>query len=518
MTRALGGLGRRACHALLTAFLLAPRALPAQAPPSDAAVARELDRFIRDGMRAWEVPGLSIAVVHDTSVVLLQGYGVQRLGGDQPVDEHTLFGMMSTTKAVTALALALLVDEGKLAWADPVSRWVPEFEMPDPYATRDLRVLDLLTHNAGLGNADLLWARGDLEAAEIFRRVRLVPSAYPLRGGFVYQNIMYGLAGEIVSRASGMRYGEFLRRRIFNPLGMTESYASHAAMLASGTSNVSAPHFRIRDTVRTIEDETVDVLPAAGAIWSSAADMATWLRFLLDTGGVARRRIVSDSSFGMLFTPHAIIGPDEFYPTARLTRPHWMTYGLGWFQQDYRGHFVAFHTGSLDGRTAIAGLMPDLKVGVYVFGNLDHAELRHAVMLKTFDLFLGGTGREWSAELLQLYRELRADGAAARLALSAGRAPDTRPTLALERYTGTYVHPLWGDIAIDLTGDTLRMRMGVSPELRGPLEHWNFDTFQALLGDGRSSPTLVQFVVDPAGAVSELRVPDFDGASFHRVP
>lgn len=516
MTRALFRLGRRASHALLAVFLLASRALPAQTPLTDAAAARELDRFIRDGIRAWEVPGLSVAVVHDTGVVLLRGYGVQRLGGDRPVDEHTLFGMMSTTKAVTALALALLVDEGKLGWADPVRRWVPEFEMPDPYATRDLRVLDLLTHNAGLGNADLLWARGDLEAAEIFRRVRLVPSAYPLRGGFVYQNIMYGLAGEIVARASGMSYGEFLRRRIFNPLGMSESYASHAAMAASGSSNVSAPHFRIRDTVRTIEDETVDVLPAAGAIWSSATDMATWLRFLLDSGSVAGRRIVSDSSFGMLFAPHAIIGPDEFYPTARLTRPHWMTYGLGWFEQDYRGHFVAFHTGSLDGRTAIIGLIPDLKVGVYVFGNLDHAEFRHAVMLKTFDLFLGGTDRDWSTDLLGLYRDLRAGGAAARMAAEAGRLPESRPTLPLERYTGSYVHPLWGDIAIELTGDTLRFRMGVSPELRGPLAHWSYDTFQGMLGDGRSTPTLVQFMVDPSGEVAELRVPDFDGAVFHR--
>lgn len=484
--------------------------------PAPASLEPELDQFIRRGMKDWEVPGLSVAVVQGDSVVFLRGYGVRRLGDSALVDGQTRFGIMSTTKAMTALAIALLVDDGKLSWTDPVSRWVPEFEMPDPYASRDLRVVDLLTHNAGLGNADLLWVRADLDAQEIFRRVRLLTPAYPLRSDFIYQNVMYGLAGEVVARASGMSYGEFLRRRVFNPLGMTESYPSHGAMVSAGSDNVSAPHFRIRDTVRVIDETVVDMIPAAGAVWSSASDMATWLRFLNGGGVLAGRRILSDSSFRMLFAPHALIGADEFYPTAELTQPHWRSYGLGWFQQDYRGHFVAFHTGSLDGRNAIVGLLPDLKVGVYVFGNLDHAELRHAVMLKVFDLFIGGSPRDWSGDLLKLYGDIRARGKAAQLAAEQARVPNTRPTLPLASYAGSYSHPVWGDLVIEAAGDSLVMHMGTTSELRGPLRHWNYDTFRAELGDGRSTPTLVQFLVDPAGRVSELRVPDFDAASFHR--
>jgi CubicO group peptidase (beta-lactamase class C family) len=496
--------------------LVGPRAVHAQARPLDAAVARDLDLFITRGMRAWDIPGLSIAVVHADSIVLVRGYGVRRLGAPAEVDTQTLFGLMSTTKAFTALAIALLVDDGRLRWSDPVTRWVPEFQMPAPFVTHDLKVLDLLTHNTGLGNADLLWVRGDYDAAEIFRRVRFLRPEYPLRGGFVYQNVMYGLAGEVVARASGMPYGEFLRRRIFNPLGMNRTLSSLAAVRASGDANISAAHFRIRDTIRVIPEESVDPIPSAGALWSDAADMALWLRFLLDSGVVAGRRLVSDSGFRMLFAPHAIIGADEFYPTAELTRPHWTTYGLGWFQQDYRGHFIAFHTGSLDGRTAIVGLLPDLQVGVYLFGNLDHAEFRHAVMLKTLDLYLGGPPRDWSADLLDLYgrRRGRAEGSPA----EGETAPAPGPTLPLARYAGTYVHPIWGDLVVELSGDSLLCHLGISAELRGSLRPWRYDTFRAMLGDGRSPPQQVRFSLDADGQATELRLPGLDEIPFRRAP
>ena len=122
------------------------------------------------------------------------------------------------------MALAMLVDEHKVAWNDPVSKWLPQLEFPDVLANRELTVKDLLTHNTGLGNADLLWTRGDLSRDEILRRVRFLTPAYSIRDGFVYQNVMYAAAGEVVARASGMSWEDFIRTRIFQPLGMTRSY------------------------------------------------------------------------------------------------------------------------------------------------------------------------------------------------------------------------------------------------------------------------------------------------------
>lgn len=511
-------LRRRLRRALMAALLLAGMAVPVLAQrSSDAVIARELDAYIRKGMKDWEIPGLSVAVVRRDSVILVKGYGVLQRGMSTPVDQNTLFGMMSTTKAMTAMSLAMLVDDGRLSWDDPVTKWIPEFAMPDAFTTRDLRVIDLLTHNSGLGNADLLWSRHDLSAEEVFRRVRYLTPAYPLRGGFVYQNIMYGLAGEIIARASGMTYGDFLRRRLFAPLGMTRTFPSYAAVTESGDPNLSRPHYRIRDTVRVIEDEAVDVIPAAGAIWSTASDMASWLEFLLDSSEVAGRRLVSDSNYRKIFAPHSVVSADEFYPSARLTRPHWTTYGLGWFEQDYRGNFVAFHTGSLDGRTAIVGLLPDQQAGVYVFGNLDHAEFRHALMLKAFDLFIGGPPRDWSAELLRLYGGIRARGDSVRAAALRARIRGTQPSHALGDFAGNYVHPIWSSVVIQQSGDGLNLSIGANPILKGPLRHWHYDTFRAELGDGRDSPIMVQFELGSDGQVAGVRLEGVEG-EFLREP
>lgn len=500
-------------RALMAGLLAISPITPAAAQrATDGAIARELDAYIRKGMKEWEIPGLSVAVVRKDSVLLVRGYGVLQRGATTAVDRNTLFGMMSTTKAMTVMALAMLVDDGKLSWDDPVTKWVPEFAMPDPFVTRDLRVQDLLTHNSGLGNADLLWSRHDLSAEEIFRRVRYLTPEYPLRGGFVYQNLMYGLAGEVIARVSGVSYGDFLRRRLFAPLGLTRTFPSYSAMAETNDPNVSRPHYRIRDTVRVIEDETVDVLPAAGAVWSTASDMASWLTFLLDSTGVAGRRLVSDSNYRRIFAPQSMVSADEFYPTARLTKPHWMTYGLGWFEQDYRGHFLAFHTGSLDGRTAIVGLLPDEQAGIYVFGNLDHAEFRHALMLKTFDLFLGGQPRDWSTELQRLYAGIRAKGDSARAAALKTRIQGTRPSREIAEYAGNYVHPIWGSIVVQQAGDGLVMSIGTNPVLHGALKHWHYDYFRAELGDGRDSPTMVQFELGRDGQVAGLRLEGIEGA------
>ncbi len=505
-----GGPLRRALVFLLVLLGLSRNARAQRVP--DAAIARELDGYIRKGMKDWEIPGLSVAVVRRDSVILLKGYGVLQRGQTAPVDQHTLFGIMSTTKAMTAMAVAMLVDDGRLSWDDPVSRWVPEFAMPDPWVTANLRVIDLLTHNTGLGNADLLWSRHDLSADEILRRIRLLRPAYPHRGGFVYQNIMYGLAGVVVARASGVSYGEFLRRRLFGPLGMTRTFPTYGAMNASGDPNRSRPHYRIRDTLRVIDDEQIDELPAAGAVWSTAADMGTWLRFLLDSARVGGQRLVSDSNYRRLFAPQVMIGPDEFYSTAGLTQPRWTTYGLGWFQQDYRGHYVAFHTGSLDGRTAIVGLVPEELAGIYVFGNLDHAEFRHALMLRAFDLFLGAPPRDWNAELLRLYAGIRARADSSRAAEGRQRVIGTRPSHPLADYAGRYVHPIWGEAVVELTADRLAFHMGTNPMLRGTLRHWHYDVFRAELGDGREAPPLVEFGLSLDGRVAEVRVGDIEGA------
>jgi CubicO group peptidase (beta-lactamase class C family) len=330
---------------------------------------------------------------------------------------------------------------------------------------------------------------------------------------------MYSAAGEVVARASGMSWEDFVKTRIFQPLGMSRSYTTLGNMRASKEANVSSPHFKIRDTIRVITDEPADPIEAAGAIWSTASDMAKWMRFLLDSGRVNGTRLVSERNFHELFRPHVVAPPGGFYPTSKLVQPHFETYGYGFFEEDFRGRFVAYHTGSLAGRTAIIGLMPDEHVGVYVLGNLDHAEFRHALMYKAFDLFAGTNGqpaRDWSAEFLTLYGDADKKEKAASAAQDAKRVMGTHPSLALERYAGTYSHPAWGDLVLSMENGALRVTIGAGPDNTGMLEHWNYDTFRALLGDGRGGHTALTFELDPAGNPSAVMLDGSDQFLFKR--
>ena len=504
----------------LVSLAILASAAPAQGPATSAAI-RDFDAYTAKAARDWGVPGLAIAIVRNDSVLLARGYGVRALGQPGSVDAHTLFGIMSTTKAMTAAALAMLVDDGKVSWNDPVAKWLPEVQFPDPFLARELTVRDLLTHNTGLGNADLLWTRGDMELPEILGRIRYLRPSYSLRAGFVYHNVMYGAAGEVIARASGMSWEEFVRTRIFVPLGMTRTYPTYRAAAAARDPNISRAHYRIGDSVRVIDEDLVDAVPAAGSVWSTASDMARWARFLLDSARVDGKRLISARNFAELFRPHVVVPPGGFYPTAQVTRPRWTTYGLGWYQQDYNGRYLAFHTGSLDGRTAIIGLVPDARMAVIVFGNLDHAEVRHALMLRAADVFAGTNGaplRDWSTELAALYGGQRRRADSLRTVNESRRIAGTRPTLPLSAYAGTYTSPAWGSLVVTERAGKLHLQAGVGSQNAGPLEHWHYDTFRVTYGDGRGGPSLVQFVLGTDGSVARLLVGGSEDYSFTKAP
>src|SRR5712664_398803 len=365
-----------------------------------------LDAYVAKAVSDWRVPGLAIAIVKDDSVVFIKGYGVRELGKPDPVTVHTRFGNMSTTKAFTAMLVAMLADSGRVSFDDPVTKYEPGVQFADPYVTREITVRDLLTHRVGFGDPDYLWGTSGLDFATISRRLRLVPATTSFRSRFQYNNVTYALAGDIAARAAGTTWQALLRSRILGPLGMSETFADATELRAAGVTDVSSPHGIVRDTVRVLPVPlgTIDNVAPAGSAFSTATDMAKWLRFLLDSGRVAGRRLVSAQNLAQLFRPQQIIAR-PFYPTATLTHPHFQAYGLGWILQDYRGEFIAIHTGSIEGRTAIVGLIPDRRLGLAIFTNLDHSELRHALLYTVFDRYLGASSpaHDWSAEMRVMY-------------------------------------------------------------------------------------------------------------------
>jgi hypothetical protein len=207
-----------------------------------------------------------------------------------------------------------------------------------------------------------------------------------------------------------------------------------------------------------------------------------------------------------------MVTPAEFYPTARLTKPHWTTYAFGWFQEDYSGRMVDFHTGSIDGMVAIIGLIPEERLGVYVLANLDHAEVRHALMYRVFDAYLGNPPRDWSADLLKLYGGIRAAADSADRRAEDRRIPNTHPSLSLDQYAGTYADSLVGDVIVTLENGKLRLR--ASSTHAGTLDHWEYDTFRLRWDNVWEGTEYATFTIGRDGSPSRL---DFGGALLRRV-
>ncbi|AUD07498.1 serine hydrolase [Spirosoma pollinicola] len=466
---------------------------------------QEFDAYVEAARKQWAVPGLSIAVVKDNKVIFEKGYGVRELTVDkfERVDTQTLFACASTTKAMTVALVGMLVDEGKLAWNDPVSKYLPELQLYDPYVTRELKIRDLLIHDTGVGSTDFMTGAMTITVNEMFRRMELVKPSYPFRAGFAYQNTFYSAAGRIIERIAGKTWAETIKERIFLPLGMNRTAPKRGYITDA---NVTKPHYNINDTIKVIEYGTDSEVGSAGAVWSSADDISKWMICMLDSSKYSGGRLLKPETWTEIFTPQTFFPEDE-YPTMQLLKPNWRTYGLGWYQHDYKGKKVNFHTGSLSGLTAIIGLLPDEKLGVYVFGNYDHAELRHALMYKAFDWFALGGNRDWSAEFKVLYSTIREEGKKAQKDFDAKRVLNTSPSLPLSQYAGTYTSPLYGKADISVTGNQLAINVNDNA-LIASLPHWHYDTFYGPYKKAWYGKARARFTLNSLGKIDTLF---FDG-------
>lgn len=434
---------------------------------------KEFDAYVENARKQWDAVGLAITVIKGNEVIFTKGYGVRELTTTDAVDTNTLFSCASTTKAMTATAMGMLVDEGKINWNDPVAKYLPHFQLYDPYVSRELSIRDLFIHDSGVGNTDFLWAFMDISSEEILARMKLVKPSYSFRSSFIYQNIFYMAAGKVIEKVSGQPWETFVRQRIFLPLGMTRTVP---LLKDIKDTNKTKPHMKVEGKMTVIEDMSADAIGPAGSVWSSIEDMSKWAQCMLDSGKYKGGRLITAKTWIEMTSVQTIVPSTEFYPTAKLTKPNWTTYGLGWFQHDYKGRKLNFHTGSLPGSTAIHGQLPEERIAVYVFGNTDHVEVRHALMYKAFDLFALGGNTDWSTAFFKLYSDLNNAGEATHLATEKNRVQNTNPSLPLPAYVGKYSDELFGNVEVLVKGDQLEIK--INNVLKGTLSHWHFDTFK----------------------------------------
>lgn len=467
---------------------------------------REFDSYVDNARKEWQAPGLAVAVVKDGKIIFKKGYGMREIGTNNLADTQTIFACASTTKAMTAVCMGILVDEGKVNWNDPVSKYVPDFKLYDVNVTRELKIRDLFIHNSGVGNADFLWGVMDISSEEVLKKMELVKPTYSMRSSFIYQNIFYLVAGKVIENVSGQKWEQFIVNRIFKPLGMNRTFSQLASVKES---NQSKPHYFYNNAIRTITPSTADKIGPAGSVYSCIDDISLWMQSMLDSSKYSGGRLLKPNSWAEMFKPQTIVPANQFYPTMQLIKPNWMTYGLGWFQHDYKGKKINFHTGSLAGEVAIHAQLPDAKLGVYVFGNYDHAEVRHALVYKAFDLFALGGSRDWSKEFLKLYGDMKVKEEKAEKDFEAKRVANTKPSLQLSAYEGKYTDRLYGEAEVKIVGGSLRIT--TNNFLTATVQHWHFDTFRGDYEKGWYGKALAQFSLNASGEVSKL---EFEGMEF----
>jgi len=459
------------------------------------------DDHVNQALKDWEVPGLAVAVVKDDRIVFARGYGVRELGKPAPVDERTLFAIGSSSKAFTAASVAMLVDEGKVKWDDPATKYLPGFQLYDPYATRELTVRDLLTHRSGLERGDLLWYASAYDRDEVLRRVRHLKPTWSLRARFGYQNIMFLAAGQVLPAVTGKSWDDFVRERTFAPLGMTSSSTSIRAF--AGSASVATPHTKFEEKVEPVAWRNIDNIGPAGSINSNVVDMAQWVRLQLGGGEYQGKRLLSAAAVKEMHSPQAIIPLttmyEKLYPEA-----HFLTYGLGWFLSDYRGRKVVEHGGAIDGMRAVVAMMPEEKLGLVILTNRHTTVVGQALMFRIFDAYLGVPQRDWSAEILKSVKALEEQGKAAEKKAEAERVKGTSPSLPPEKYAGDYQSEMYGDAKVTFEGGKLLAHFG--PNFTGELEHWNYDTFRVTWRDKMQGKMFVTFRLNRQGKAEGMNI------------
>jgi len=492
---------------MIVAYVALAVTLAAQAPP---AAPPDLDAWVARAMKTFDVPGIGLAVVKDGKVVVAKGYGVRKLGATDAVDGRTLFGIASNTKVFTATALGLLVEEGKIEWDAPVVRYLPAFQMWDPYVTRELSVRDLLVHRSGLGlgAGDLLWwPTSTYNRAEIASRLRFIKPSTSFRSAYAYDNVLYLVAGQLIEAASGQTWEDFVTTRILNKVGMTGSNVMHSA--ASSGGNVAATHARVEGTVRPIAPFISDNTNPAGGINSSADDMAKWLQVFLGGGQLpGGTRLFSEQTLRQITRVVTPLSPMSNPPAELAPQRHYFAgYALGLNVRDYRGMRMWHHSGGLPGYLSRVMMVPDAQVGVVVLTNAESGAAFESIAFHVIDHYLGAPGTDW----IETYRVLtaRSDTAVAEAdkKTAASRDATSKPSLTLAGYAATYEDAWYGDIAIALEQGKLVMRFSRTPSLVGDIEHWQHDTFVVRWRDRElRADAFVTFALNPDGTIDQAKM------------
>lgn len=468
-----------------------------------------LDQYVETVMKTFDVPGVALSIVKDGKVIVAKGYGVRQIDQNEKVDNETLFGIASNTKAFTATALAILVEEGKLRWDEPVINYLPWFRMSDPYVTSQLTVMDLLVHRSGLGlgAGDLLWwPQTNYTRHEIVRHLSSVPLATSFRSTFAYDNVLYLVAGELIEAVTGESWEKFVKTRILDKIGMTQTIDDISLLLKE--KNIASPHAFVDDKLISVKPYVDPVTNPAGGICSNAKDIARWMIVQLDSGRVhENKRIFTPSTSVQLWslvTPIRVQNAPEYLSPMQK---NFFGYGLGFFVSDYRGYKLVSHTGSLPGYASQITLIPALKLGVAVLTNQESIYAFNSITYHLLDYYLGARRFDWIKGFKTMKEKEDSSIIASKKLTEERRDSLSGPSLPLQKYAGIYRDAWYGDVFITYQNGKLFINFSHTPQLAGELVHWQYDTFVAHWKDRElRADAFVTFSLTPDGSIDQVKI------------
>ena len=440
--------------------------------------ATQIDSLVNKTLSTFNVPGIAVAVVKDGKVIHAKGYGIRSIKGKEKVDENTLFGVASNTKAFTAAAIGILVDEKKISWDTKVTDVIPEFKLYDAYVTSEFTVRDLLTHRSGLGlgAGDLMVFpdSSSVTTAQLIYNLRFLKPVSSFRTKYDYDNLMYIVAGEVVARVSGTPYADFIENRLIKPLGMTATAASWYRLKSKN--NIIDGHAPVGDHLNTVGLSFTEVANAAGGMYSNVTDMSKWVIAQINDGKYGpdlSKSLFSKKVHDEMWTPQTVIRGSSPYNT------HFSSYGLGWFLSDVGGYFQATHTGGLAGIVTQVTIIPEMKLGIVVLTNQQSGAAFNSITNSIKDGYLGVKGQDRIKQYndSRLVNEKRAKEITDQVT-SAIAAAETAGTVSpIKDVKGTYTDSWFGQVSIFEQKGGLYMQSKASPKLQGKMFYYKANTY-----------------------------------------
>lgn len=470
----------------------------------------KLDDLVQRTMKTFNVPGIAVAIVKDGKVVVSKGYGVTNIKTQQKVDGNTLFGIASNSKAFTAAALAMLVDEKKINWDDKVIQYLPEFKMYNDYVTKEFTIRDLLTHRSGLGlgAGDLMiWPDGhNFTPKDIIKNIHFLKPVSAFRTKYDYDNLLYVIAGEVIERVSGKSWCDFVETRILAPLQMNNSAASWRRL--KDTTNTIVPHVPTNGKLEVIKRYTNPIFDAAAGIYTSTNDLSKWVIAQLNHGKYGannENRLFSEAVHKDMWTSQTILPLNNMKPYSC----NFKAYGLGWQLTDINGHLQVSHTGGLDGIVTQTLMIPDIQLGIIVLTNQQVGVAFNAISNTIKDSYLGFHFPDHVVTLSASRKQFEddADKVTDEVWIKVNQNIAANTQLEPKKLIGTYTDNWFGKIKIFQSNGALRFQSERSSRLKGYIFYYKDNTY-AVKWDIRSfqADAFIHFDISEDGIATHFKM------------